>query len=83
MTELAVAERFVFLSGHDSSRQQVTIKLDDLADCVSKDVAVTEAELGVPDQSLRLQQEQLTALHEASPAPSSAAMHRRSPVKPQ
>ena len=41
-----------------------------------------EAELSVPDQVLRLQQEQLTALHEASPAPATGAEHLRSPVKP-
>ena len=43
--------------------------LDDLANRISKDIPSTEAELRGPGQKLRLQQEQMTALHEVSPNP--------------
>ncbi|CAL5228464.1 g11604 [Coccomyxa viridis] len=51
-------------SGEDGSRQQVMTALDDLANRISKDLPLTEAELSGPQQVLRLQQEQMTALHE-------------------
>lgn len=51
--------------------------LDDLANRISKDLPLTEAELSGPQQVLRLQQEQMTALHEVCLCLASAAEHLR------